>query len=208
MFLRLTTASRMNASYSWDARSIRSCCSVSSSVTPERWVARKMPRLASSVIDQTSSLGRRSVIATVPGVVAGGRTICARSPLGSEAERSGVASSMRCRVEFAINLASRAHQSKSAKGNGRRSQPMRVSTKASPGRLMQTSVTSGSARIGRRARKLSSSAEVEGGASALDPPVMGYPQISSPNSRRAAHRRDENPHPAPQKPECDPPEPW
>ena len=73
-----------------------------------------------------------------------------------------MASSIRCRVEFATSLASRRHQSKSANGSARRSQPRRVSMNASPGRLMHSSVTSGSLRIGRSARKLSSSAEADG----------------------------------------------
>src|SRR5258705_5753265 len=134
MFLRLATASRMKASYCWLLKSFSSCCSVSSGVAEERRVVRKMPRWASSPIDHTSSDGRRRVIATVPAVVAGGKTICARSPVGRDAESSGVASSTLWRVKFAISSASRRHQSKSAKGNARRSHPLAVSTKPSPGR--------------------------------------------------------------------------
>ena len=46
----------------------------------------KIPRRARSSTDQTSSEGRRMVIATASAVVAGGRTICTRSPPGSDAE--------------------------------------------------------------------------------------------------------------------------
>ena len=75
MFLRLATARRMKASYAWASRSLRSSRSVSSSTADERRVDRKMPRCASSPTDHTVSEGRRSVMATVPAVVAGGRTI-------------------------------------------------------------------------------------------------------------------------------------
>src|SRR5271169_1199335 len=71
----------------------------------------------------------------------------------------GDSSSIRWRVELATNLASRRHQSKLAKDKGSCLQPARVSTNASPGRLMQSSVISGSLSKGRNARKLSSSAE-------------------------------------------------
>ena len=89
-----------------------------------RRVERKIPRRASSSTDQTSSEGRRIVIATRPGVVAGGSTICARSPLGREADSSGDPSSIRWRVEFATSFASRRHQSKSANGKVRCSHPL------------------------------------------------------------------------------------
>src|SRR3569833_330860 len=102
-----------------------------------------MPRLQRSVIDHTSSEGRRMVMAAQPWVVAGGRTTWIRSPPGNEADRSGEDSSMRWRVEFATSLASRRHQSNVANGNGSRCQPEPVSMKASWGRLIQTSVTSG-----------------------------------------------------------------
>src|SRR4051812_19896579 len=101
-----------------------------------------MPRLHRSEIDQTSSEGRRIVMAAHPCVVAGGRTIWIRSPPGSDADRSGEDSSMRWRVEFATSLASRRHQSNVANGKDSRCQPEPVSMKASCGRLMQTSVMS------------------------------------------------------------------
>ena len=59
-------------------------------------------------------------IATLPGVVAGGSTICTRSPVGKDAERSGEVASIRCCVEFATSFAKRTHQSKSANGSDRR----------------------------------------------------------------------------------------
>src|SRR5271167_2576219 len=99
-------------------------------------------------------------MATLPGVVAGGRTICTRSPDGKDAERSGEAASIRCCVKFASSFAKRTHQSKSANGSDRRIQPSRVSTKPSCGALMQTSVTSGLVSKGRSARSVKSSAEV------------------------------------------------
>ena len=77
--------------------------------------------------------GRRIAMATQPAVVAGGSTICTRSPVGKDAESSGEVASTRCWVEFATNLANRLHHSKSAKGNGSRCHPLRVSTKASSG---------------------------------------------------------------------------
>ncbi len=58
------------------------------------------------------------VIATQPAVVAGGMTICTRSPVGSDADSSGDVASMRCCVELATSLANRLHQSKSANGSG------------------------------------------------------------------------------------------
>src|SRR6267143_1017524 len=60
---------------------------------------------------------------------------------------------------LAMSLASRRHQSKSANGASSRRQPVRVSTKISRGRLMHSSVTSGSASRGRNARSVRSSAE-------------------------------------------------
>ena len=61
-----------------------------------RRVRRKMPRRASSSMLHTSSAGRRMVMATQPAVVAGGSTICTRSPVGRDAESSGEVASMRC----------------------------------------------------------------------------------------------------------------
>src|ERR1700724_2426838 len=60
---------------------------------------------------------------------------------------------------LAMSLASRWHQSKSANGTSSRRQPVRVSMKISRGRLMHSSVTSGSASRGRNARRVRSSAE-------------------------------------------------
>src|ERR1700721_2183583 len=60
---------------------------------------------------------------------------------------------------LAMSLASRRHQSKSANGASSRRQPARVSMKISRGRLMHSSVTSGSASRGRNARRVRSSAE-------------------------------------------------
>jgi hypothetical protein len=59
---------------------------------------------------QTFSAGRRMAIATQPAVVAGGMTICTRSPVGSDADNSGEVESIRCWVELAINFAKRLHQ--------------------------------------------------------------------------------------------------
>src|ERR1700733_2508512 len=94
------------------------------------------------------------VMATAWALVAGGRTICTRSPLGRDADSSGEEASIRCRVEFAASLARRWHQSKSAKRSVSQRQPALVSTKASPGRLIQISVTLGSASKGRSARSV------------------------------------------------------
>src|SRR5690349_5161085 len=85
----------------------------------------------SSASDHTSLDGRRIVMATHPRVVAGGSTICTRSPVGSDADRSGADSSTRCRLAFAMSFASRWHQSKSANGAATHRQPERVSTKTS-----------------------------------------------------------------------------
>src|ERR1700723_1427842 len=98
-------------------------------------------------------------MATQPSVVAGGMTICTRSPLGNEADNSGEVASMRCCVELATNLANRVHHSKSANGSGSLRQPARVSRNACSGRLMQSSITSAFASSGRRARRLRLSAE-------------------------------------------------
>ena len=133
MFLRLRTAKRMKDSYSCASKSRRSSVSVSSKVSLARRVARKIPLARNFSIDQTSSLGRRIVIATHPGLVAGGNTIWMRSPVGKEAERSGVSSSIRWRVEFATSFARRRHQSKSANGTSSCRQPSRVSKNAIPG---------------------------------------------------------------------------
>ena len=100
-----------------------------------RRVARKIPRAASSSIDQTSSEGRRMLRATEPAVVAGGSTIWMRSPEGSDAERSGDSSSMRWRVELATSFARFRHQSKLANGIDSRRQPSRVSRYATPGSI-------------------------------------------------------------------------
>jgi hypothetical protein len=51
------------------------------------------------------------VIATQPVVVAGGMTICTRSPEGSDADNRGDVESMRCCVEFATNFANLVHHS-------------------------------------------------------------------------------------------------
>ncbi len=120
---------------------------------------RKIPRCARSRIDQASSQGRRTVIATQPAVVAGGMTTWTRSPLGSDADNNGEDSSTRCRVEFAINLASRQHQSKSASGKDSRCHPAVVSMKTSEGLLMHSSVTVGSASSGLNGRNVKSNAE-------------------------------------------------
>ena len=73
---------------------------------------------------------------------------------------------MRWREWFATSFASLMHQSKFAKASGTRSHGTADcdwrSTKHSPGELMHSSVTSGSARIGRRLRSVSSSAEARG----------------------------------------------
>jgi hypothetical protein len=99
------------------------------------------------------------VIATQPAVVAGGITIWTRSPLGKLADSSGEHSSMRCCVEFATSLASRLHQSKSAKPSGSRRHPAAVSRNASPGSIDAQFHDSGSASSGRSARSVSASAD-------------------------------------------------
>src|ERR1700758_3932724 len=106
------------------------------------------------------------LIATHPALVAGGSTIWMRSPEGREAEGRGDSSSTRWRVVFATSFASLRHQSKSANGSASRRQPSRVSRKATPGRLMQRSVTSLLESNGRSERSVSSSAEVEAATSA------------------------------------------
>src|SRR6202034_3274985 len=65
------------------------------------------------------------------------------------------------------NFASRQHHSKSAKGKGSRCQPARVSTKASLGRLMHSSVTSEFASSGRSARSVRPSADISAPALAI-----------------------------------------
>src|ERR1700733_11125723 len=107
-------------------------------------------------------------MATQPAVVAGGMTICTRSPLGNEADNSGAVASMRCCVELATNFANRVHHSKSANGSGSQRQPSRVSRNASIGRLMQSSITSAFASSGRKARRLRQSAETSSRALAVD----------------------------------------
>src|SRR6202035_2017506 len=125
------------------------------------------------------------VIATQPALVAGGSTSWMRSPEGSEADRSGDSSSMRWRVEFATNFASLLHQSKSANGTSCRSQPSRVSTNATPGWLIQSSVTSLRDKSGRSARKLSSSAEV---LTAGDSTRGGFKLIHRPEVQIPGHQ--------------------
>src|SRR5215472_14336396 len=99
------------------------------------------------------------VMATHPRVVAGGNTICTRSPEGNDADSNGEDSSTRWWVMLAINLARRLHQSKSANGSSSRRQPADVSIKISRGRLMHSSVTSGVESRGRKARSVRSSAD-------------------------------------------------
>src|ERR1700722_12703510 len=159
MFFRLRTAKRMKASYSAAASRRCSSSSVSSSFLPACLVFEKIPRRLNSSMLHTWSAGRRIAMATQPAVVAGGMTICTRSPLGNEADNSGAVASMRCCVELATNLANRVHHSKSANGSGSLRQPSRVSRNACSGRLMQSSVTSAFASSGRRARRLRLSAE-------------------------------------------------
>src|SRR5437588_637558 len=108
-FLRARTARRRNAAYACAACRRRSSSSASSPSTPARRVAPNTPLRASSSIDHTVSAGRRMVMATHPSVVAGGSTICTRSPEGSAADSSGADSSTRCRVTLAMSLASRLH---------------------------------------------------------------------------------------------------
>ncbi len=124
-------------------------------------------------MDQTSSAGRRTVIDTHPAVVAGGITICTRSPLGRAADNRGQVSSILCRLQFATSLASLLHQSKSAAGTLSRRQPAAVSTNTSPGRLMQSSVTVASARKGRSGRSVSSNAGIStSGAELINSPEV------------------------------------
>src|SRR5215470_8803142 len=99
------------------------------------------------------------VMATHPSVVAGGRTICTRSPDGSDADSNGADSSIRWRVTLAMSFARRLHQSKSANGRSSRRQPADVSIKISRGRLMHSSVTPGVESRGRKARSVRSSAD-------------------------------------------------
>src|SRR5665213_599669 len=108
--------------------------------------------------------GRRMVIATVPAVVAGGSTICTRSPPGNPADSKGEEASIRWPVEFATSLANLRHQSKLRSGSSSRRQPELVSMKASPGRFTHSSVTSGSSRKRCIARSVSASAEFCGHA--------------------------------------------
>jgi hypothetical protein len=56
---------------------------------------RNVPRAASSSTDQIVLEGLRMVMATQPSVVAGGNTICIRSPPGNEADSNGQDSSIR-----------------------------------------------------------------------------------------------------------------
>src|SRR5271170_1047251 len=108
---------------------------------------------------QSSSAGRRIDMATVRSVVAGGKTICTRSPVGSEADNNGASDSTRCRLAFAISLANLKHQLKSANGSATRSQPLARSIKPSPGRLMQSSWRAGSSSQGRKVLSVKRSAD-------------------------------------------------
>src|SRR5215831_1461397 len=120
------------------------------------------------------------VMATHPRVVAGGRTICTRSPDGSDADSNGADSSIRWRVTLAMSFARRLHQSKSANGSSSRRQPAAVSIKISRGRLMHSSVTSGVQSRGRKARSVRSSTDsslpadaVPGGSTREKPSTAG-----------------------------------
>ena len=108
MFLRPRTARRMKAAILLRLEQPQQLASRSHRAHRSRGASRERCRAASSSSSvQTSSAGRRIVIATRPGVVAGGSTIWMRSPPGSDADRSGDSSSMRCRVEFATSFARR-----------------------------------------------------------------------------------------------------
>src|SRR6266436_6044428 len=195
MFLRERTARRMNAGYCCSACRRSSSSSASSHSALARRVLLNTPRRVSSSIDHTTSAGRRMVMATHPMVVAGGRTICTRSPEGSEADRSGADSSTRWRVILAMSLASRRHQSKSANGTSSRRQPARVSMKISRGRLMHSSVTSGSASRGRNARRVRSSAESSlpaAGAGAPEAGAREKPSTASGGGAQFIHRPEIN----------------
>src|SRR6516165_12301410 len=79
-----------------------------------------------------------------------------------------------------MSFARRRHQSKSANGRSSRRQPAGVSMKISRGRLMHSSVTSGMASRGRKARNVRSSAdsslpaaEVPAGSAREKPSVAG-----------------------------------
>src|SRR6266446_1404521 len=80
---------------------------------------------------------------------------------------------------LAMSLASRRHQSKSANGMSSRRQPARVSMKISRGRLMHSSVTSGSASRGRNARRVRSSAESSLPAAGAGAPEAGAREKTS-----------------------------
>src|SRR5262249_41570252 len=99
------------------------------------------------------------VMATHPSVVAGGRTICTRSPDGSDADSNGAASSIRWRGTVAMSFARGLHQSKSANGSSSRRQPAAVSIKNSRGPVMHSPVTSGVQSRGGEARSVRSSAD-------------------------------------------------
>src|ERR1022692_866107 len=125
-----------------------------------------MPERANSSIDHCWREGRRIVMATVPGVVAGGSTICTRSPPGNAAESNGEAASMRWPGKLATSLANRTHQSKLISGMTSRRQPVVVSMNASPGRFTHSSVTFGSSRKRCIVRSVKPSAECSGFAAA------------------------------------------
>ena len=157
MFLRDWTARRRKSWYERFSKRVRSSTSDSSSASEAGTHSSNKPPAASSATVRTPSEGRRIVIETQFPVVAGGSTIWMRSPLGSEPERMGRSAEMLCMVALATSLPRRIHQSKSANGSVVRAHPLRRSTNASPGRLMQISVTSASSSKGRNARSVSSS---------------------------------------------------
>ena len=157
MFFRDWTARRRKAWYERFSSSARSSTSDSSSASEAGTHWSNKPPAASSATVRTPSEGRRIVIETQFPVVAGGNTIWMRSPFGSDPERMGRSAEMLCFVALATSFPSRMHQSKSANGSAVRTHPLRRSTNASPGRLMQISVTSASSSKGRNARSVSSS---------------------------------------------------
>src|SRR6266853_2077951 len=96
---------------------------------------------------------------------------------------------------LAMSLASRRHQSKSANGTSSRRQPARVSMKISRGRLMHSSVTSGSASRGRNARRVRSSAESSlpaAGAGAPEAGAREKPSTAGGGGAQFIHRPEIN----------------
>jgi len=75
------------------------------------------------------------------------------------------------------DLPKRRHQSKSANRSGSQCQPECVSTNASPGRLMHTSVMFGLPRRGRSARRLRSSADASTGAALVSVQLINRPEV-------------------------------